>query len=138
MPERTMQGDPASPGAAVGRAWQQAQQIEVGEVVPANEREHECEVAHAALADAASALGRVAASLSPDEAAIIEAGVLMAEDPALLSAVEVGTVTDGLPAGQAIIRATGQLAQPEAHPSLSQPPRRSAARGLRPSGRRPR
>ena len=111
MPERTMQGDPASPGAAVGRAWQQAQQIEVGEVVPANEREHECEVAHAALADAASALGRVAASLSPDEAAIIEAGVLMAEDPALLSAVEVGTVTDGLPAGQAIIRATGQLAE---------------------------
>jgi phosphoenolpyruvate-protein kinase (PTS system EI component) len=110
MPQRTVQGDPAAPGAAVGRAWQQVQQVEVGEVVPVHEREHEREVAHAALADAASALGRVAAGLPQDEAAIIEAGVLMAGDPALLSAVEDGIVTDGLPAGQAIIQATAQLA----------------------------
>jgi phosphoenolpyruvate-protein kinase (PTS system EI component) len=110
MTQRTLQGDPASPGAAVGCAWRQAQQVEVGEVVPILERERECEAAHAALADAASALGRVAAGLPPDHAAIIEAGVLMAGDPALLSGVEDGIVTHGLPAGQAIIRATGQLA----------------------------
>jgi phosphoenolpyruvate-protein kinase (PTS system EI component) len=110
MPLRTMKGDPAAPGAAVGRAWQQVQQFEVGELVPVYEREHEREVAHAALADAASALGRVAAGLPQDEAAIIEAGVLMAGDPALLSAVQDRIVTDGLPAGQAIIRATAQFA----------------------------
>jgi multiphosphoryl transfer protein len=110
MRERTMQGAPASPGAAVGPAWQSAPEVEIGERVPVHEREHERDVAHAALADAASALGRVAVGLPPEEAAIIEAGVLMAEDPALLSAVEDGIATEGLPAGQAIIRATGELA----------------------------
>jgi phosphoenolpyruvate-protein kinase (PTS system EI component) len=105
-----MQGDPASPGAAVGPAWQQAQQVEIGELVPVPDREHEREVAHAALAGAAIALGRVASELPPDEAAIIEAGVLMAGDPALLSAVDQGVVEIGLPAAQAIIQATGQLA----------------------------
>jgi phosphoenolpyruvate-protein kinase (PTS system EI component) len=110
MPQRTMQGDPASPGAAVGPAWQQAREVEIGGLVPVGEREHEREVAHAALASAASALGRVASGLPPDEAAIIEAGVLMAEDPALLSAVDDAIVASGLPAAQAIIRATGLLA----------------------------
>ncbi|HET6864777.1 MAG TPA: putative PEP-binding protein [Solirubrobacteraceae bacterium] len=110
MPERTMQGAPASPGAAVGPAWQQTQGVEIGELVPAHEREHEREVAHAALAGAAGALGQVAAALPPDEAAIIEASVLMAGDPALLSAVDDAIVTSGLPAGQAIMRAAGQLA----------------------------
>jgi phosphoenolpyruvate-protein kinase (PTS system EI component) len=109
MSERTMQGDPASPGAAVGPAWRQAQEVEIGELVPVHAREHEREVAHAALSGAASALGRVAGGLPPDEAAIIEAGVLMAGDPALLSAVE-EEIVSGLPAAQAITRATGQLA----------------------------
>jgi multiphosphoryl transfer protein len=110
MPERTMQGDPASPGAAVGRAWRQVQEVEIGELVPAHEREQAREVAHTALAGAAIELRRVAAGLSPDEAAIIEAGVLMAGDPALLSAVDDAVVVDGLPAAQAILRATSQLA----------------------------
>jgi phosphoenolpyruvate-protein kinase (PTS system EI component) len=110
MPERTLQGDPASPGAAVGPAWQQAQKVEIDELVPVREREHEREVARAALASAASALARVATALPPSEAAIVEAGVLMAGDPALLSAVDDGIVASGLPAAQAIIRATGQLA----------------------------
>lgn len=110
MPGQTMQGDPASPGAAIGPAWQQAQEVELGELVPVHDREHEREVAHAALAGAASALGRLAEGLPPDEAAIIEAGVLMAADPALLSAVDDGIVTNGLPAAQAILQAAGQLA----------------------------
>jgi phosphoenolpyruvate-protein kinase (PTS system EI component) len=110
MPQQTMQGNPASPGAAVGPAWPQTQKVEIGEPVPVLEREHEREVAHAALAEAARALRRVASSLPPDEAAIIEAGVLMAADPALLSAVDDGIVANGLPAAQAIIRAAGQLA----------------------------
>lgn len=110
MPERTMQGAPASPGAAVGPAWQQTHGVEIGGLVPVHEREHEREAAHAALAEAASALRRVASGLPPDEAAIIEAGVLMAGDPALLSAVDDGIVASGLPAGQAIVRAAGQLA----------------------------
>jgi phosphoenolpyruvate-protein kinase (PTS system EI component) len=105
-----MQGAPASPGVAVGPAWQQTPGVEIGGLVPVHEREHEREAAHAALADAASALGRVASGLPPEEAAIIEAGVLMAGDPALLSAVDDGIVASGLPAGQAIIRAAGQLA----------------------------
>jgi phosphoenolpyruvate-protein kinase (PTS system EI component) len=110
MPERTVQGDPASPGAAVGRAWQQVQEVEIGELVPVHEREQQREIAHTALAGAASALGRVAAGLSRDEAAIVEAGVLMAGDPALLSAVDDRIVADGLPAAQAILRATSELA----------------------------
>jgi phosphoenolpyruvate-protein kinase (PTS system EI component) len=110
MPERTMQGAPASPGAAIGPAWQQTEGAQNGGHVPAHEREREREVAHTALAGAASALGRVASSLPPDEAAIIEAGVLMAGDPALLSAVDDAIAARGLPAAQAIIQATGQLA----------------------------
>ena len=88
MPERAMQGDPASPGAAVGPAWPQAQEVEIVQLVPVHEREREREAAHVALAGAASALGRLASGLPPDEAAIIEASVLMAGDPALLSAVD--------------------------------------------------
>lgn len=110
MLERTMQGAPASPGAAVGSAWQQTQGVQNGELVPPHEREHERAQAHAALAGAAGALGRVASSLPPDEAAIIEAGVLMAGDPALLSAVDDAIAARGLPAAQAILQATGQLA----------------------------
>jgi phosphoenolpyruvate-protein kinase (PTS system EI component) len=52
----------------------------------------------------------VASGLPSDEAAIIEASVLMAADPALLSAVDDGIMTSGLPAAQAIIRAAGQFA----------------------------
>jgi phosphoenolpyruvate-protein kinase (PTS system EI component) len=110
MPERTMQGDPASPGAAIGPAWRQPPEVEVVELVPVDEREHERDLAYAALSGAASALSRVAAGLAPEEAAIIETGVLMAGDPALLSAVHGETVTNGLPAAQAVLRATDQLA----------------------------
>jgi phosphoenolpyruvate-protein kinase (PTS system EI component) len=110
MLRETMEGDPASPGAAVGPAWQQAEEVEIGELVPVHDRERERAVAHAALAGAASALSRLAGGLPPDEAAIIEAGMLMAGDPALLSAVDDGILTSGLPAAQAILRAAGQLA----------------------------
>ena len=110
MPEQTMQGDPASPGAAVGLAWHQAQETEIGHHVPVHEREHERQLAHTALARAADALSRIAVGLPPDEAAIIEASVLMAGDPALVSAVDDAIATHGLPAAQAIMRATGQLA----------------------------
>jgi phosphoenolpyruvate-protein kinase (PTS system EI component) len=68
------------------------------------------EIAHAALAGAAEGLRNLAAGLPPDEAAILDAGALMAEDPALLVAVDEAIDSDGLSAPEAILRATANHA----------------------------
>jgi phosphoenolpyruvate-protein phosphotransferase len=110
MSERLLPGTPASPGAALGTAWRPGEQIDGGEVVPADRREQERDIALTALAAAAEALTEVAASLPPDEAEIVATGALMAQDPVLVQAVEEAVIKGGLTAAEAIIRATGEHA----------------------------
>jgi phosphoenolpyruvate-protein phosphotransferase len=95
----------ASPGVALGTAWQLAEAIEAADPVPPARREREREAAVSALAAAADALIALASRLPPEEAEIIETGALIAQDPALLAAVEEATVAHGLTAAEAILRA---------------------------------
>jgi phosphoenolpyruvate-protein kinase (PTS system EI component) len=78
--------------------------------VPVEGREQERGSALAALAAARDALSAVAAALPPDEAEIVQAGALMAQDPALTRAIEEAIVADGATAVEAINRATGAYA----------------------------
>ncbi len=110
MPERLLTGAPASPGIAAGAAWRPAEQIAGGGSVAPELRGRERDAALAALAAAADALVAVAARLPPEEAEIVEAGVLMARDPALAQAVENATIARGLGAAEAIQLATGEHA----------------------------
>jgi len=107
MGELMLSGTPASPGVALGTAWRPD---ETTTATPPGSADQERERAFEALAAAAQALSALAESLPPDEAAIIEAGALMAGDPALLDAVEKAIESDGLAAADAIIRATGEYA----------------------------
>jgi phosphoenolpyruvate-protein kinase (PTS system EI component) len=110
MSERSLHGVPASPGVALGAGWRRPEQIRTGELVASEDRPAERDTALAALAAAAAELTAVAADLSPDEAEIVEASALMAQDPALLSAVEEAILHRGLPAGEAILSACGDHA----------------------------
>ena len=56
------------------------------------------------------ALEALAATLPTEEAEIIEAGALMASDPALTGAVQQAILARGCSAGEAILEATGDLA----------------------------
>src|SRR5581483_340093 len=97
--ERFLIGTPASPGVAIGAAWRLSETIERGgDPVPPDRREHERETAVAALADAAAALVALASRLSPEEAEIVDTGALMAQDPALVGAVEEAIIARGLTA----------------------------------------
>ncbi len=78
--------------------------------VPVEGREQERGSALAALYAAGDALSAVAAALPPDEAEIVQAGALMAQDPALTRAIEEAILADGAPAAEAINRATGAYA----------------------------
>jgi multiphosphoryl transfer protein len=109
MGERVLEGTPASPGVALGPAWRLAAEIEATGPLPPEQREHEREAAAAGLAAAADALIALARRLPAEEAEIIETGAVMAQDPALINAVE-EAVAHGLTAGQAIIRATDEHA----------------------------
>lgn len=110
MSQRSITGAPASPGAACGAAWQLRAEANGQGRVPPPQRERERDAALTALAAAANDLSAVASELSPDHAAIIEAGVLMAEDPALTRTVEEKILSEGLTAAGAIDRATGEYA----------------------------
>lgn len=109
MQEQVLAGGPASPGVAIGIAWRL--EDATGGAAPAGPAERERERAVAGLAAAAQALDDLAAALPPDEAAIVEAGALMASDPALLAAVEQAIESRGLAAAQAIMDATGEYAR---------------------------
>jgi phosphoenolpyruvate-protein phosphotransferase len=106
MAERQLPGSPASPGVAIGPAWLRIEQVVNGQLVALGDREQERERALEALAAAADALRQLAERLGDEEAAIVEAGALMALDPALKRDVEAAIISDGLAAGPAILRAT--------------------------------
>jgi multiphosphoryl transfer protein len=101
MAETPLQGLPASPGLAVGRARVLGGSVASRETVPEERRPHEVQRAHAALDAAAAELEALAERLGGDEAEIIRAGVLMAHDPVLVDDVECA-VLDGLPAAAAL------------------------------------
>jgi phosphoenolpyruvate-protein kinase (PTS system EI component) len=111
-------GVPASPGIGHGRLWRLGAD-EAGaagaagraRTVPVTEREAEADHALAALAGASDALQAVASTLPRDEAEIVEAGALMAQDPGLAAAVRAAIINDGLGAAAAILHATGAYAQ---------------------------
>ena len=107
MGERVLEGTPASPGVALGTAWRLAEAIEAADPVPPERREREREAAMAALAAAAEALVALAAGLPAEEAEIVETGALIAQDPALVAAVEDAVAAHGLTAPEAILRAAG-------------------------------
>jgi phosphoenolpyruvate-protein kinase (PTS system EI component) len=110
MPERVLAGVAASPGVAVGAAqvMRPLTALSTPEV-PAAERAVEAARAAAALEAAAAHLGAVAGSLRaggrPAEAEIVEAGVLMAQDPLLGQAVEAAIRQRGVPAPAALVEA---------------------------------
>jgi phosphoenolpyruvate-protein kinase (PTS system EI component) len=110
MDERILSGVPASPGVGIGAAWRRADQFQTGERVPSEDHERERDAALAALARAAEELAAVAVTLPAEEAAIVEAGVLMARDPALMRAVEEAILSQGLPAADAVLAAAEQHA----------------------------
>jgi phosphoenolpyruvate-protein kinase (PTS system EI component) len=110
MAERVLRGTPASPGVGLGTAWGRAEPPQSGIAVAPEDRASELDLALAALAAAAQALAEVAARLGPEEAEIIETGVLMAQDPALAAAVRDAVTGGGLPAPAALLRATGEHA----------------------------
>jgi phosphoenolpyruvate-protein kinase (PTS system EI component) len=110
MGERVSAGTPASPGVALGAAWRPVEKIDAAGPVPPQLREQERDAAAAALVATADALTALAARLPAEEAEIVETGALIAHDPALLAGVEQAILADGLTAGQAIIRATGEHA----------------------------
>jgi phosphoenolpyruvate-protein kinase (PTS system EI component) len=109
--ERQFTGVPASPGLAAGpaRHWTGAASVDTSPLPP-SERSAAIAQATAALATAAAELAGLAAGLGEADAEIIETGVLMASDPALLAAVD-GAVGDrGLRAPAAILAATEEIA----------------------------
>ena len=105
MVETPLQGLPASPGLAIGRARVLAGAASARETVPEERRPLEVQRAHAALDAAAAELDALADRLGGDEAEIVRAGVLMAHDPVLVDDVE-RAVLDGLPAPAALEAAT--------------------------------
>jgi phosphoenolpyruvate-protein kinase (PTS system EI component) len=106
MAERILPGLPAAPGVATGRARVLAAAVDSG---PVADRDEELARARAALAEAGAQLEALAARLRGEgrgeEAEIVETGVLMAADPALDAALEAATLTDGLAAPAALVRA---------------------------------
>lgn len=106
MAPKVLAGSPASPGEALGTAWQRPEAIRPGSLVAWEDHEHERHAAVDALQHAARELTALAATLPAVEAEIVEAGALMAHDPALVSAVEEAVLSQGLSAAEAILAAT--------------------------------
>ena len=110
MSERVLAGVAASPGVAVGaaRVVRPLTALSTAAVPPAR-RADEAARAAAALEAAATRLEAVAGSLRaggrPAEAEIVEAGVLMAQDPLLGEAVETAILQRGAPAPVALVEA---------------------------------
>ena len=114
MGERLLQGLPASPGEAAGRARVLDPAVADGPPLPEAERPAALAAARAALASAGEELDALAARLREDgrapEAEIVETGVLMAADPALDAALEAAVLADGRPAAAALVAACGMHA----------------------------
>jgi len=109
MAQLLLRGTSASPGVALGAAWRRGQGVPGADA--AVDRERERDTALAALGEAAAALSAIAAELPPEQAEIVEAGALMAQDPMLMRAVEEAVLSDGLAAADAILRTTGESAE---------------------------
>ncbi len=141
MGERRLVGVPAAPGLAVGGARHLAGPAlptgEPAQVDPA-ERDAEAGLAAAALEAAAGELEALAAGLRgkgrADEAAIIEAGAMMARDPGLLASVEAGVRAHGRPAEHAL--AGGTAAAADLLASIPDPLLAARAEDVRSVGRR--
>jgi multiphosphoryl transfer protein len=113
--ELALQGVSAAPGVTSGKAvvLDRARGRD-SSTVPAAERADEAGRAREALLIVAADLERIAAELRdagrPEEAEIVETGVLMALDPKLGSLVEVLVTQDGLRASSALEEAAEQTA----------------------------
>ncbi|HLJ02788.1 MAG TPA: aldolase/citrate lyase family protein [Solirubrobacteraceae bacterium] len=110
MSEQELRGVPAAPGVALGVAWLLTPAVAGARRVDPPLRDAECERALAALDAAAQALTELATRLPATEGEIVEAGALMAGDPALAEAVRRAVLEDGLAAGPALVSATGEFA----------------------------
>src|SRR5579864_7847807 len=107
MTERVLAGVPASPGTAFGRVRRVDAEGGIdGIILDDGERPGAAARALDALARSARELGELAATLRADgrrdEADILDAGMMMAEDPVLLDAVESAVLKRGLTAASAI------------------------------------
>jgi phosphoenolpyruvate-protein phosphotransferase len=108
MTERVLAGVPASPGTALGgvRRLDAANEID-NRLIDDGARPAEATLALDALAQSARELEGLAATMRADgrteEADILDAGTMMAEDPVLLEAVESAVLERGLSAASAII-----------------------------------
>jgi phosphoenolpyruvate-protein phosphotransferase len=133
MNEHALRGHPASPGAALGRAWSPAPAASAPSGTPEEERDRVV----AGLEGAAAELSTLAESLRREghaaDAEIVEANRLMAGDSALVSAAA-GHALEGLAAADAIARA----AEPhiEALSALDDPTLAARAADLRSIARR--
>ena len=107
MTERVLAGVPASPGTALGgvRRLDVANEID-NRITDEGARPAEATLALDALAQSARELEELAARMRADgrteEADILDAGTMMAEDPVLLEAVEAAVLERGLGAASAI------------------------------------
>jgi phosphoenolpyruvate-protein kinase (PTS system EI component) len=106
-----LQGLPASPGLAAGRAVILDAPTSADVDVPLEERPATALVAARALGAAADELEALARTLAAADAEILEAGALMARDPELQAAVERAVLDDGRPAVAAILEATDATAR---------------------------
>jgi phosphoenolpyruvate-protein kinase (PTS system EI component) len=110
MTEQLLPGLAASPGMAAGCAVVLDAPTAAEETVPLTDRPAAALLATGALQAAADELEELARTLAADglsdDAQIVEAGALMARDPALEAAVERAVTEDGRPADAAILAAT--------------------------------
>ena len=116
MSERVLSGAPASPGLAIGRARVLSHPSEEPARDPGPTRPASAEAEHAreSLRQAAAELEEIAAGLRdegrPDDAEIVETGVLMAADPLLRSNVTAAVMEHGRSASAALIETTEEEA----------------------------
>ena len=134
MSERVWSGTAASPGVALGAAWQLPEETSAARLVPTERRDRERDLARRALAAAVEELSAVARRLPRAEAEIVETGALMAQDPTLIEAVEHAIVARGVSAAQAILFAVEEHARAIA--SLSDETLAGRADDVRSLGRR--
>jgi phosphoenolpyruvate-protein kinase (PTS system EI component) len=138
MRQRTLPAAPAAPGQAVGPARGLFAGSVAAKVLPAEQREAELEIARGALDAARGELEALAERLReagrPDEAAIVDTGALMAQDPALAESVTTRIRDDGLDAPAALVRAAEDHAAALA--ALEDPTLAARAEDVRSLGRR--